>query len=245
MKNFVYIILVSLVSLNGVSAQAKNDTVNQVDAKGLKQGHWIKKYPNGKVDYDGYFKDDRPAKLMRRYYDNGDIKSTFIYYDNDKACAAHIFYRDSIIMAQGLYREEKKDSTWTYYGSTGLLAADENYKMGIRHGTSTVYNPAGKVYEQFTYHEGEKNGPWRQYFEEGNLKVEGQYAKEKLEGWTKFYNVDGGVSHEGLYRNNVKDSIWNHYDVKGKIEIQQKYKMGRLKNADEVSDYIEKKKAEK
>ena len=72
-----------------IKVKAKTDSINQVDEKGLKQGLWIKKYPNGNINYEGYFKDDRPVKLMKRYFENGDIKSSFIFYDNDRACAAH------------------------------------------------------------------------------------------------------------------------------------------------------------
>lgn len=243
LRKTIVIILFLVSSLEVLRAQG--DTLNTVDDKGLKQGHWIQKYSNGIIKYDGYFRDDRPVKLMRKYYENGKIKSSFIYYDNDKACAAHIFYKDSVIMARGLYREEKKDSTWTFYNLKGRLVADENYKLGVKHGKSTIYNLAGDIYEQFTWIDGKREGPWLQFFDTGSKKVVGYYVSEKRHGWTTFYNPDGSVSHEGKYLLNVKDSIWNHYDAKGDIEIQQIYKRGHLKNRDEVNAFIERKKLEK
>lgn len=230
--------------VGGVYGQTSKD-INQVDEKGLKQGYWVKKFDNDSIDYEGYFRDGRPVKLMTRYYRDGDVKSTFVYFDNDKACAAHIFYKDSVLMSQGLYRGEKKDSTWSFYNKKGQKIADENYNLGVKHGVSNVYYPSGKLYELITWSEGKKTGTWKQFFDTGVPKVEGNYVDEQLDGWTKFYFVDGKVSHEGLYAKNVKDGPWNQYTEKGDIAIVQRYDMGQLKNKKEVSEYIERKKAEK
>jgi len=126
MRIIVGTLLALNVILGVVHGQTPGDSINQVDAQGLKQGFWVKNYANGQINYEGHFRDGRPAKLMTRYYDNGDVKSTFVYFDNDKACAAHIFYEDSVMMSQGLYREEKKDSIWSFYNRKGIKVADEN-----------------------------------------------------------------------------------------------------------------------
>ena len=245
MRIVIGTILALCVTCGAILAQTAGDSINQVDAQGLKQGYWIKKYRNGKVAYEGHFKDDRPVTLLARYYENGDIKSTFVYYDNNKACAAHIFYKDSVLMSQGLYRGEKRDSTWLFYNGGGVKVSTENYKLGVKHGTSTVFYASGTIYEQVTWKDGDKIGAWKQFFESGNKKVEGNYIDDKLDGWTRFYNVNGKGSHEGLYRNNVKDGPWNHYDDNGELDIQQRYDMGQLKNKKEVSAYIQKKSEEK
>jgi len=49
--------------------------LNQTDVNGFKQGHWIRKYPNGIVMYDGNFRDGHPVGELKRYYENGTIKS--------------------------------------------------------------------------------------------------------------------------------------------------------------------------
>ena len=226
-------------------AQSEGDSINQVGPNGLKQGFWLKKYKNGKVAYQGYFKDDRPVRLLTRYYENGDLKSSFIYYDHDKACAAHVYYEDSILMSQGLYRGEKRDSTWIFYNVKGIKVSTENYQLGVKHGASVIYYPSGQVYEKLTWTKGEKTGAWEQFFESGNKKVVGNYINDQLSGWTVFYNVNGKVSHEGEYIKNVKDGPWNQYDDNGKLLIQQRFAMGRLKNKKEVSDYIQKRSEEK
>ena len=117
-----FVIMVSQAQNN-----SSTDSINQTDKQGLKQGFWIKKYPNGNIMYQGYFIDDKPAKLMKRFYENGEIKSTFLFYNNNKSCAAHIYYPDSLLMAMGTYKNGKRDSLWRFYSDQGPMVLQENY----------------------------------------------------------------------------------------------------------------------
>ena len=55
------VITICLLTFIPTLATAQGDqTINRTDRDGKKQGHWIKKYPNGHVMYDGYFKNDKP-----------------------------------------------------------------------------------------------------------------------------------------------------------------------------------------
>ncbi|HIA37252.1 MAG TPA: toxin-antitoxin system YwqK family antitoxin [Flavobacteriales bacterium] len=232
---FFFTIFFQLIGLYGQTAK---DTINEVDENGLKNGYWIKLYPNGNIDYKGYFVKGRPAKIFKRYYKNGNIKSSFIYFDNNKACAAHIYGADSVLIATGLYRKEKRDSTWKYYRKNGELVSDENYRIGIKYGMSNTYYYNNKLYERFEYKNGKKDGVWKQYFEKGGLKIEGHYQNDKLQGKAIFYYPNGNVDHEGFYKDNVKNDAWNYYDERGNLLIQQRFDMGILKNKDEVEEYI-------
>ena len=62
------IILASLlaISLSGICQNEPG--LNKSDLQGRKQGHWIRKYPDSTIMYEGYFKDDHPAGEFKRYY---------------------------------------------------------------------------------------------------------------------------------------------------------------------------------
>ena len=224
-------------------SQIEGDS-NRVDEKGLKQGFWVVNYPDSGMMYQGYFIDDRPAKLMKRYHKNGEIKLTFIFFDNNKACAAHIFYKDSVLRAQGIYREEKKDSTWIFYNEEGMKVAEENYDMGVKIGLSVSFFKDNKPYEKINWKNGEKHGPWNQYFENGKQRVTGNYIDGQLQGETIFYNVDGTVSHKGMYKDNVKHGMWFYYEEDGSPKIKLDYNMGHIKNQDEYDAFMKKKEEE-
>jgi hypothetical protein len=51
-------ILTSLILLFSLVSMAQ---VNHTDAKGRKQGAWVKTYESGKKRYEGAFKDDVPV----------------------------------------------------------------------------------------------------------------------------------------------------------------------------------------
>ena len=62
--------------------QASIAQVNQVDAKGLKQGPWQKNYPGTKVNmYEGNFKDDKPVGRFIYRYESGKLKAVI---DNNR-----------------------------------------------------------------------------------------------------------------------------------------------------------------
>ena len=56
--------------------QASIAQVNQVDAKGLKQGLWHKNYPGTTIYmYEGNFKDDKPVGTFIYRYESGKVRA--------------------------------------------------------------------------------------------------------------------------------------------------------------------------
>ena len=52
--------------------------VNQLDAKGLKQGLWYKNFPGTKIHmYEGTFKDDKPVGIFKYHYESGRLSLPF------------------------------------------------------------------------------------------------------------------------------------------------------------------------
>ena len=50
-------------------------TVNEVDANGLKQGVWEKTFDNGNLRYKGRFMNDNPHGIFMYYYDSGELQA--------------------------------------------------------------------------------------------------------------------------------------------------------------------------
>jgi antitoxin component YwqK of YwqJK toxin-antitoxin module len=53
---------------------AQDSGVNKLDANGKKTGVWKKYYENGKLWYEGSFKDGKPIGFMKRYYPGGIVQ---------------------------------------------------------------------------------------------------------------------------------------------------------------------------
>ncbi len=65
------------------------------------------------IFYEGQFKDDVAIGAFKHYYENGDLKSVTIY--NGKRVQSEVYYNGGQIMAKGVFKDQKKDSTWLYF----------------------------------------------------------------------------------------------------------------------------------
>lgn len=90
---------------------SQGTNINQTDNKGKKQGYWEKKYSNGKLQYKGFFRDDKPRGEFTRYYENGIIQAKMIFDDSGLKSHATLFYDNGEKAAEGNYVNTKKDST--------------------------------------------------------------------------------------------------------------------------------------
>ena len=104
----------------GLLAFCQGD-INQVDENGNKQGHWEKKYKNGKLRYSGQFIDNEPIGLFKRFSNKGKLSSTLLYKKGVIAVKAQFFHENGKVLAEGVYIAQKKDSTWKFYSENEQL----------------------------------------------------------------------------------------------------------------------------
>src|SRR6056297_912456 len=82
--------------------------INQTDANGLRQGKWQKKYPNGRLMYEGEFKDGEPVGNWTRYHTGGQVKAKIEYDEKSDSAFVQLFDNRGKKVAQGAYIDEKK-----------------------------------------------------------------------------------------------------------------------------------------
>ena len=63
---------------------AMSQDINKTDKNGLKQGVWMKTFPNGKIMYKGKFVDGYPVGRMERFHNNGNLKAILIFSEKGK-----------------------------------------------------------------------------------------------------------------------------------------------------------------
>ena len=85
--------------------------INQVDAKGKKQGPWEKTYPDSKVYmYKGQFKNDRPVDKFVYFYPSSKVKAVINHDVTTGRSEAYYYHENQALMSFGIYRNLKKDS---------------------------------------------------------------------------------------------------------------------------------------
>jgi antitoxin component YwqK of YwqJK toxin-antitoxin module len=246
MKKTALLIGLFLISISAFSQESER--LNYIDAKGMKQGHWIAKTDKGLLKYDGFFKDNKPVGVMKRYDEWGILKAELRYDATGATAYAKLLYEGSQIGAEGKYVNEKKDSIWKYYSYySKQIVAEENFSNGVRQGISKTYYSNGKVSEELEFDKGKKSGIWKQYFDDGTLKLNSAYSDDKKTGPYLYNFPNGKTESTGFYRNDKMDGWWTYYNedssVKAKIEyvdglpkdpsVLQKYEQEFFKKVDE------------
>lgn len=235
MIRFLYLVLLCLWMTTPLNSQDVDGGRNYTDINGKRQGYWEREYPNGSIQYRGYFKDGRPVGEFTRFFPNGNRLAEMFFCDKGRMARARLFFEDGSLAAEGNYIDEKKDGIWQYFSFYGShLTSTETYDKGVREGISAVYYPDGKIAESFFYENGLRNGPWKQYYETGNLRLEAEFEDDMRHGLFISYKPGGRIDIEGRYSNNQMHGEWTFYDDSHQVVSVINYVDGRPENEEEL-----------
>ena len=139
--------------------------VNQVDAKGLKQGLWYKDFPGTKIHmYEGVFKDDKPVGVFKYRYESGSIKAIVDNKPNSKLSMVKMYFENEALMSEGCYWDQKKDSIWVNYNERGELVSAESYVDDKLNGKKIIYYLNDQQKQKADQYKAalDKSGAWEQ-----------------------------------------------------------------------------------
>ena len=225
-------ISICLIIIGFSCAAQTADTVNRTDQKGLRQGYWIKRYPNGNKQYEGWFRDDMPVGTFRRYYETDTLRSVMKHNSDGKTADAVIYHPNGLVASKGLFVNQLKEGKWSFYSANlrDYLMMEENYILNVKQGVSTKYYPSGALLEKINYRDDLKHGDWMQYYPDGVVCLKARYEKGVLIGSFEVFYADGGPEFKGQYKNNVRDGIWLIYKKDGTLKSKIEYEMGKVLN---------------
>ncbi len=198
---------------------------NQVDSLGRKQGEWIKYYPNSGVPiYTGKFYNNRPVGVFKYYYERKQRKAIIKHNPFSGVSEARYYHISGEIMSKGIYKNQKKDSTWLKYTNEGKLIEVENYNMGVLHGQKGIYYVTGgasatkpPLHTLFTYKMGKLNGDFIEFFMDGKIKIDGKYVANNKDGlWIENY-PNGRLMREEVYKKGKKHGWFKIYNENNKL----------------------------
>ncbi len=213
-------------------AFAANGQFNQVDSKGKKQGEWRKNYQDSKqLRYKGQFENDIEIGKFIYFHENGNIKFENVYRGKTRVCYSKQYSMAGVLIAEGVYNKNVKDSTWRYYSDAlGILISEETYRNGKKDGLAVIYFKDGKVAERIHYKMDVKHGKWEQFFEDGRPKTIANYDNGKLQGEAIYYSdLSNKPKSKGVYNKGLKDGVWFYWGDDGRPEWREQYENGILK----------------
>jgi antitoxin component YwqK of YwqJK toxin-antitoxin module len=227
--------ILGLTTFLSLSLSGQNDTINQTDASGRKQGYWEKRIQDSILIYQGHFKDDKPIGEMRRYYETGELKAILMYKPNCDYVKTCLYYDTGEPAGKGTYFQNLKDSLWTYYSYyTGAITSTEMFSKGVKQGLERKYYPNGQVSEEIAWNNDKKHGVWNQYFEDGTIKLKGFYTNNKVNGPYTFYWPNGKLYITGTFLENKRNGKWQFFTDEGKFKSEIVYINGKAQNEAEI-----------
>jgi antitoxin component YwqK of YwqJK toxin-antitoxin module len=213
------------------------DTINKLNPQGLKEGYWRKKDSTGRMVYEGHFRNGLPSGTFKYYYADGRVKAISKFSEDGKRSRTTTYFGSGKKMAEGIYVDEKKDSTWRFYSDyDSALLSEESYKNGKKDGITKTYYPGKGVAEQMTWKNGVKEGPWIQYYTDGTIKMKAIYHNDEKNGLMEAFLPTGKPMFNGRYLNGDPDGTWMYYDDKGNPAKKEVYDKGALVSSEEIKN---------
>lgn len=233
-----------LLAISSVATCQIETGINKTDQQGRKQGHWIKKYPDENIMYDGFFKDDHPVGEFRRYYENKTIKSLLVYNNDGTQALATIYHPNGNISSKGKYINQKKEGKWQFFSSftKEYLISEENYSGNFRNGLSLKFYPDSTIAERVTYVNDLRQGECIQYYPDGTVCLKSNYLNGVINGKYEVWFENGKIQFSGQYNNDVRDGLWYIYTKDGTLKYKLEYQYGVAKDRQldiDESDYLD------
>jgi antitoxin component YwqK of YwqJK toxin-antitoxin module len=236
--------IASLLAIS-VMATCQTDTdINKTDKLGKKQGHWIKKYPNESIMYDGFFKDNHPVGEFKRYFDDQTLKSLLIFSEDGKEVIATVYHPNGFISSKGKYVSQRKEGKWQFFSpsNNGYLICEELYSGNLKNGLSLKFYPDSTIAERLNYINDIRQGEYIQYYPDGAVCLKSNYLNGKINGKFEVWFENGKIEFSGQYKNDGRDGLWHIYNNDGALKYKVEYLEGVPKDHQmdiDESDYLD------
>jgi antitoxin component YwqK of YwqJK toxin-antitoxin module len=222
----------SILILISSPAFCQTGELNKTDQQGRKQGHWIKKYPNKSVMYDGIFKDNHPVGEFRRYDENNIITSLLIYSTDGKEAGATTYHPNGYISSRGKYINQSKEGKWQFFSISikGYLINEETYSKNLRNGISLKFYPDSTVAERLSYVNDIRQGEWIQFYPNGEVSLKSAFLNDKINGKFEVWYDNGRKKFTGQYKNDTRNGLWQIFNPDGTVKYIIQYVDGVSKD---------------
>jgi len=229
-KRYLLFLTAFLFNISCILCQKNpDDTINQTDSLGRKQGYWKKMDKDGSLKYEGRFINDKPTGTFKYYYPDKNIKALSVFRDSVHLKTTS-YHPNGKVLSEGSYYRTIKDSSWRFYNEYGKIVSEESYIRGAKSGLWKIfYTSNGNVSEEVTWRNNVKDGPWHEFFEDGSIRLKAVYRNGHIEGLSQYFYTNGKVELSGTYKLSQKDGIWISFAENGESNFKEIYKKGNLK----------------
>ncbi len=225
----IIFLLFSFTAFSQTSENYKGRKVNEKDAAGQKQGHWVilnsaGKFPGfaeGELTEEGDYLDNKKIGIWTKYYPGGTKKHELTFTNNQPNGYAKFYYKDGLLQEEGMWKDNKWVGEYRYYHENGNLFYNWVYNAaGKREGTQQYFHENGNLMIEGSWKEGSESGLLKEYYENGSVKAEKTFATGKIEGATvKNYEQSKQFDDNAPKAKKLAESIKQQHQVKTTASI--------------------------
>ncbi len=180
--------------------------------KGVKNGLYKKFYPEGPIEIEGVYKDDKETGIWKSYYKEG--KTRLIKNFNNDVAIFKFFDRNENLRQRVEYKNSTKMDEYYYANGQVSKSTIENLEKKTKAYKSFFED--GQLEEEGNYINGKKYGEWKLYYQNGKIKIVLLLGESKaLNIKPTYIYFDFFVTKEGLWlsTNNPKNPAYNEDEL--------------------------------
>lgn len=225
----IVFLVFSITAFSQTSETYKGKKVNEKDAAGQKQGHWVilntgGKFPGfaeGELVEEGDYLDNKKIGIWTKYYPGGIKKHELTFTNNQPNGYAKFYYKDGLLQEEGMWKDNKWVGEYRYYHENGNLFYNWVYNAsGKREGTQQYFHENGNLMIEGNWKEGAESGLLKEYYENGSVKTEKMFTTGKIEAATvKNYELGKQFDDAAPKAKKLAESIKQQHQVKTTASI--------------------------
>jgi uncharacterized protein len=193
-----------------------------VDLSGNRNGKWKDYYPDGKVQAEGQYTDNRRSGQWRFFNELEKGEQTGNFVNGRPDGMWKWYYDNGSLLREEEYYQGQRDGSYTEYLKSGEIIAQGQYADGEQNGEWKY--KSGNYIEEGKYITGLRDGIWKSYYANGTLKFKGNFVQGNPDGMHLFYNLNGSMKEECHYKMGIKEKTWKKYDENGVLQLTVTYK---------------------
>ncbi len=225
----------------------KIETMNAIDAQGLKQGLQKEFYTNGQIKLEATYKDGKLNGYVKQYDKNGSIVSIEKFLNNKKIekpkelaklDVYKTYYDDGLLQYEGGYNKGIPVGIHFHYKKKLMcdsfpVARDDTSLVMIKKwicrsrsvpDSAFVYEDGEKVELGATDENRNRIGTWFEYYTQNLLKGKGAFKNNKKVGLWKYYHYNQTLEQEGEYdEEGLLQNTWKWYREDGTLIREENY----------------------
>jgi hypothetical protein len=122
------------------AANTKTVTINEYNKYAISPpdtdytGDYVKKYPNGIIQFQGGYRFGLRHGQWMSFYENGEKWSETFYDKGKRQGASNVYYLSGKLHYAGWYKNDLRDSLWLFYDEAGKEIDRRAYREDVETG---------------------------------------------------------------------------------------------------------------